>query len=199
VIYFAANISAVKKINTLFATVTLVAITLTSCKENSKEKSETAMFRGDEKHSGIYSSNAIADNPKVKWKFKTNGYVNSSPALAGDRLYAGSSDSNLYCLDATSGALIWKFKTNGIVNSSPAVVKGIVYFSSYDGNFYALDATNGNVKWKFTTAGEKRFSARGIHGYLPKDSLMMDDWDFYTSSPLVYDHSVYSVCQEAYE
>ena len=187
-----------------FAPLVFILLICSACKKQLKESAEVAMFRGDKKHSGVYSG-TISDAAKVKWKFKTNGIINSSPAIAGNKLYIGSSDSNLYCLDANNGDLLWKFKTNGIINSSPAVAHDVVYFGSYDGNFYALNAKDGTAKWKFTTAGEKRFSARGIHGYQPKDSLFTDDWDFYLSSPVIdSDHiffgtgSGYFYCLDAF-
>ncbi len=150
-----------------------------------------SMFRGNEKHTGVYPSAAINSPPKVKWKFKTNGYVNSSPAIAGDKIYFGSGDSSLYCLNINSGSVIWSYKTNGAVYSSPAVVNGIAYFGSHDGNFYALNAADGKVKWLFKTAGEKRFSGKHLHGQEPADSLFVDRWDFWLSSPVVYDNEVY--------
>jgi outer membrane protein assembly factor BamB len=89
---------------------------------------------------------------KIKWQFHTNGQVLSSPAVSGDTLYVGSSDHQLYALDAASGTLKWKFKTDGRITSSPAVSGGIVYFGSYDSNFYAVDTATDQLKWKFKTA-----------------------------------------------
>jgi outer membrane protein assembly factor BamB len=40
---------------------------------------------------------------KPAWKFVTRARVDSSPALAGGRVYVGSSDGKLYVLDAASG------------------------------------------------------------------------------------------------
>lgn len=77
--------------------------------------------------------------------------TDSSPAVAGDKVYIGSGDHNVYCLDWETGKLIWKFPTGGGINSSPAVVGGRVYIGSYDGMLYCLDAQNGNFIWKFPT------------------------------------------------
>ena len=66
-------------------------------------------------------------------------------------LYFGSSDGNLYALDAGTGLLKWKFKTNGIIHNSPALYNGMVFFGSWDTYLYAVDAQTGKEKWKFKT------------------------------------------------
>lgn len=143
------------------------------------------MFRGDPTHTGVYATEGPRQFNGVKWAFKTEGWVLSSPALSGGLVYFGSDDKNLYAIDASTGAEKWKFSTGGPVRSSPAVVAGTVYFGSYDGNFYALEATSGKLKWKFETAGEKQFEAKGLHGYLPRAQTVPDLWDFFLSSPAV--------------
>ncbi|MBS1532281.1 MAG: PQQ-binding-like beta-propeller repeat protein [Bacteroidetes bacterium] len=164
---------------------------LNSCKTKSTEIGGYAMFRGDARHSGIYPSGEVSDKPHLKWRFKTNGYVNSSPAIEGDHIYFGSADSNLYCLDIKTGSLLWKFTTGGAVGSSPAIESGTVYFGSHDGKFYALNAADGTVKWTFDTPGEKLYSGKNLHGMEPKDSVFVDRWDFWLSSPVVYHGKVY--------
>ncbi len=149
------------------------------------------MFRGNLAHSAIYPSSEVSKKAALKWKFKTGGYINSSAAIEGDKLFFGSGDGYLYCLATQDGDLIWKFKTGGPVYSSPSVVNGEVFFGSHDGNFYALNSKDGGLKWEFKTGGEKQYAAMGIHGWLPKDSLFTDLWDFWLSSPAVQNNTVY--------
>lgn len=150
-----------------------------------------SMFRGNLAHTGVYESAGPQQLKGVKWAFKTEGWVLSSPAVSGGVVYIGSDDKNLYALDAATGKGKWKFSTGGIVRSSPAVVAGTVYFGSYDGLFYALDAATGAVKWKFETGGERKFTAVGLHGLKPRKQAMPDFWDFYLSSPAVDKGIVY--------
>lgn len=147
--------------------------------------SDTASFRADARHTGVYASELGLRSPHVKWKFHTNGYVISSPAVVGDLVYVGSTDGNLYAVDRLTGALRWKFATRGRVSSSPAVSNGFVYFCSYDGYFYALDAANGKLQWKFQTLGERRFEAKHLHGAQPASETTPDPFDVYLSSPTV--------------
>jgi outer membrane protein assembly factor BamB len=150
-----------------------------------------SMFRGDPAHSGISTEAGPAVLKGVKWAFKTEGAVVSSPVSSGGVLFVGSDDKNLYALEQATGALKWKFATGAPVRSTPAVADGAVYFVSYDGNFYALDAAGGALRWKFETAGERKFTALGLHGYFPRQQPMPDYWDLFQSSPVVGGGAVY--------
>jgi eukaryotic-like serine/threonine-protein kinase len=152
---------------------------------------DAAMFRGNLQHTGIYDATGVPRFNKIKWTFHTSGRVISSPAVSNGMAYVGSTDGNLYAVDLESGAQKWKFETKVRVSSSPAVSAGIVYFGSYDSNFYAVDATTGKLKWKFQTGGERRFAAKHIHGIQPAAETMPDPFDFYLSSPAVWNGAVY--------
>ncbi len=149
------------------------------------------MFRGNLQHTGIYDATGVPRFNQIKWTFHTSGRVISSPAVSNGMVYVGSTDGNLYAVDLESGAQKWKFETKVRVPSSPAVSGGIVYFGSYDSNFYAVDAKTGQLKWKFQTGGERRFAAKHIHGIQPAAETMPDPFDFYLSSPAVWNGSVY--------
>ena len=149
------------------------------------------MFRGNLQHTGDYGGPGVPRFTKVKWKFATHGQVISSPAIADHTAYFGSTDGIFYAVDLETGTLKWKFATHVRITSSAAVDKGTVYFESYDGNFYALAATNGQLKWKFATAGERRFAGKHLHGSQPEGESMPDPFDFYLSSPAVWNGAVY--------
>jgi outer membrane protein assembly factor BamB len=157
--------------------------------------SQIAMFRGGPEHTGVYPGIGLTDFGGVQWKFQTRGHVLSSPTVYAGTVYVGSDDRSLYALDAATGAEKWHFETKGgAVNSSPAVSKDAVYFLSVDGSFYALDAQTGKQLWKFETEGERRFEAKGLHGVTPHQQTIPDPWDFYLSSPALYDGAVYFGC-----
>jgi eukaryotic-like serine/threonine-protein kinase len=150
-----------------------------------------ASFRGDAQHSGLYKAAGVPRLTGLKWKFKAQGPVISSPAVVDGVVYFGSVDHFVYALDQTTGAQRWKQKTGGRVTSSPAVVNGRVFIGSYDGQLYALDAASGEVKWKFNTEGERRFAAKHLHGAQPAAETMPDPFDFYLSSAAVVAGVVY--------
>lgn len=159
------------------------------------------MFRGGPDHTGVYRSAtpALAD---VAWKFKTGGRVISSPVVAGDMVFVGSSDGRIYAIDRQGGTQRWVFATKGPVHSSPAYRDGVVFALSVDGNMYAIDAASGTQKWSFATKGERRFTAPGIHGAIPRTERMPDPFDVFLSSPTISgdvlyfgsgDHHVYAL------
>ncbi len=110
------------------------------------------MFMGGLNHTGARSNGPANDAVKL-WGFNTRSSPSiSSPAVAGGRLYVGSADNNLYCLNATNGALLWNFTTGASIPSSPAIASGKVYFGSNDHNIYCLDGISGDLVWSYSTS-----------------------------------------------
>lgn len=89
----------------------------------------------------------------MKWSFKTEGSVRSSPAIAADgTIYVGSDDGHLYALTA-NGEQKWKFKINGTdignpgIYSSPSIgADGTIYVGGDDSYLYAIHP-DGTLKW----------------------------------------------------
>ena len=178
------------------------------------------MWRHDPAHSAIGQSGPA--NLTLKWKFTTGGAVISSPSVVDGRVYVGSQDKNIYCLDARSGSLFWKSNTSGPIKSSPAVVDGRVYIGPDDGYIYCLDAYNGSLIWakyaggyipaNFASAVTLRSSPAVVGGRVYVGSLDTNvycldanngniNWTYktegyITSSPAVVDGAVYVISQE---
>jgi len=152
---------------------------------------DSPMFRGDLAHTGVYAARGVPKFGKVKWKFQTGGPVISSPAVVDGTAYIASTDGSLYAVDLESGAQKWKLALGVRATSSAAVDHGIVYLGTYSGRFYAVDAASGKLKWKFQTEGERRFAAKHLHGSEPAGEAMPDPFDFYLSSPAVWNGAVY--------
>ena len=148
-------------------------------------------FHGNIARTGKYESPEIRELKGVKWKFKTDAPIIGSPAISNGVVFVGSVDTFLYAIDQVTGQLKWKFETNGSIDSSPAVADGLVYFGTYEGLFYAVDEKTGTLKWKFAMEYERRFEAKHLHGQFPKTQTIPDDWDFYLSSPAVFNDRVY--------
>lgn len=144
--------------------------------------SDTATFRGNAAHTGVYASTGMMQLKGVKWTFHAGGQVIASPALDGDTLYVASTDGKLYAVDRAAGTKKWELDLKSRLTSSPAVASGLVYLAAWDGNFYAVDAAAGQVKWKFATGGERRFSGKHLHGMQPAAEIMADPWDCWLPS-----------------
>ncbi len=104
---------------------------------------------------------------RLAWNAYVGGPLRYPPAAYEDKLYVGSSDGYVYCLDGTEGAPLWRFRTApvermipvyGTISSTwpvPSVLveDGVVYaaagISNHDGtHVYALNARTGNIKWQ---------------------------------------------------
>lgn len=124
------------------------------------------MFRHNLNRTGYTESPAPINNQTI-WTYQTEGHVSSSPAVVNDKVYVGSDDGYVYCLNATSitsdGELVWRYQTGGAVSSSPAVVDGQVFVGSDDGCIYCLNATTGDLIWKFPT-GNAVHSSPAVSG-----------------------------------
>lgn len=83
----------------------------------------------------------------INWSYDPGGgaYGGSSPAIANGRIYFGSGNRYLYCIDEISGTLIWSYQTdfgpvrNYGIQSSPAVANGRVFVGACDGYIYAFN------------------------------------------------------------
>ncbi len=76
------------------------------------------------------------------------GNTVGSPALAYGYVYVGSSDFDIFCLDAFTGEKVWNVTTGAGVRT-PAVANNCVYVSSSDGNLYCLNASSGIENWRY--------------------------------------------------
>lgn len=86
------------------------------------------------------------------WSYQTQGWTsNSEVVFTADRVFFGSQDQHVYCLDKTSGQLVWKFKTKGRVESGGLVDKSVVYIPSCDGVLYCLNQSDGKEVWRYET------------------------------------------------
>lgn len=77
-----------------------------------------------------------------------NGLIMGGPKVVGDKLYFGSWDGKMYCLDANKGKEIWNYPTKSKIYASPAIVDDKLYFSNFGGEIMCLDADTGKEIWK---------------------------------------------------
>lgn len=138
---------------------------------------DTAMFRGGPTHPGVHAASGAPELGGVRWVVRTQGPVRSTPAVAGDRIYFGSSDGSVYAVDL-EGRALWTANTGAAVSSSPAVAGGKVFVQNRKGLVLALSATDGKVLWRAQTGED-----------LPLD-WGYENGDMFLSSPVVADGTV---------
>ncbi|MCP4173673.1 MAG: PQQ-binding-like beta-propeller repeat protein [Fuerstiella sp.] len=136
---------------------------------------------------------------KEKWRFYTAGPVRLAPVAWRNKLYFGSDDGHLYCLNASDGALQWKFRAvpsarkllgNGRlisvwpIRGGPVLADETVYFAAgvwpLEGVFvYALDAQSGQVEWLNDRCGtlygkQPHAGAEALGGLSPQGYLLIN-------------------------
>jgi len=75
---------------------------------------------------------------KAVWSFDTLARVESSPAVAGDRVFVGSNDGRFYVLNLNTGAKLWEFNAGAPLSASPAIANGRIVIGSQDGRLYCF-------------------------------------------------------------
>ncbi len=132
-----------------------------------------------------------------RWDFYADGPIRCAPAAWRDRVFFGSDDGCLYCLNATDGAELWKIRAAPSqrkvlgnermislwpVRGGPVVHNGRVYFAagvwSFEGVFvFCLDAATGNIVWRNDDAsflyGVHPHSAQAMGGITPQGYLVV--------------------------
>ena len=105
------------------------------------------MFRCDASHQG---RNADADKCEgnMKWRFKTNGRIYSSPVVDSNGIvYFSSNDGCLYAV-TPEGSEKWRFVTDNSVFATPLVIEEHgIFFGSEDNHFYSVDF-EGKERWR---------------------------------------------------
>jgi outer membrane protein assembly factor BamB len=131
-----------------------------------------------------------ATSGNLSWSFFTEGPVRFAPTVHNGRVYAGSDDGYVYCLNAGDGTLVWKYRPGPSnekvvgnerlislwpVRTSVLVDQDTVWCGAgvfpYEGIYIcALNAEDGSVLWKNDTIGDRAhelsFGGLSPHGYL---------------------------------
>lgn len=123
-----------------------------------------ALYFGSSANDKIYCLDATSG--AERWSFFTSGPVRLAPTLFEDKLFCGSDDGAVYCLDRATGRLLWKNEeiatrrlpgNERVISASPVrsgvlIADGIAYFSrgifpNEGVQLIALEAHSGKELW----------------------------------------------------
>lgn len=108
---------------------------------------------------GSTDKNLYAINPDgtLRWSFKTDSFIDSSPAFGAKTktVYAGSWDGKIYALNSETGNLKWFYVTGGPIPSTSITLddEETLYTGSIDKKVYAIRSDK-TLKWDYLTGGE---------------------------------------------
>ena len=74
----------------------------------------------------------------------------------GDRVWFGTAEGLVVCLDRQTGVRQWEYWTAGPISADLAWSGGRIYAGSADGFLYSLDAATGQLAWRYRVAPEER-------------------------------------------
>jgi outer membrane protein assembly factor BamB len=112
----------------------------------------------------------LADNARVialnkntghlRWRRQIGSLSASTPAVAGDMVYAsvlvgkrGSGQGRIVAMKLKTGKVVWSRTFSSRSESSPLVDHGKVYVGTEGGTLYALSARNGHIQWTYKASG----------------------------------------------
>lgn len=87
---------------------------------------------------------------------KGPGWVTSTPAVHEGKVFVGSDDQYVYCLNAYNGIKLWEYQTGACIWSAPAVADGKVYVGANDHILYCLKEIDGSLVWNYYTGSSSR-------------------------------------------
>jgi outer membrane protein assembly factor BamB len=118
---------------------------------------------------GRYVNAVNLETGKEIWRCGTPLAVWSSPLIVNDKVYAGTFDGQLFCIDLKSGKRITQFKANGKILSSLVWDDNILYFGSDDGYLYALSGHTDKRQYK-ENANKYVYYEPGMNVYFRNNS-----------------------------
>lgn len=144
------------------------------------------VFFGSSVDNGIHAVDARSG--AKRWTFFTEGPVRLAPTVVEGRVYAGSDDGLVYCLDAKDGRLVWSARPGsgttrilgagrmsslwpirtGILVDGGVAYCGAGIFPARETAVAAFDAATGKPLWKTSTTPKsgEAYVALAPQGYL---------------------------------
>ncbi len=110
------------------------------------------MFHHDQCHTGYSTSQDAPETDLILWTKDTGRGIVESPVVVDNKLYIGSRNMYLYCLDVLTGEENWNYYMLNDYDLSPstcAIVNDRVYFIGVN-TVTCLNATNnGSIIWQY--------------------------------------------------
>jgi len=77
-------------------------------------------------------------NGQLSWKKKIEGKITTGINESQGRIYLGTEEGNLFCLDQNEGEELWRFRAEGAIRSTPVLTGETVIFGCDDRRLYLL-------------------------------------------------------------
>lgn len=102
-----------------------------------------------------------------RWRQALNTPVRAAPRIDAGRVYIVTVDSQLFALDAASGAVLWSHRgvnegAGFLIEATPAALTDLVVAPYCSGEFHVLRADSGEEAWSDAVLSSQRQSASSV-------------------------------------
>jgi outer membrane protein assembly factor BamB len=100
---------------------------------------------------GTFGKEMIAmndTNGDIRWRFSTQDWVWSGPALANNVLYFGDLSGYFYALDATNGTSKWRIQPKDSIVDTPIILDDKIYFTTESESLFIVNSVGDIVNTK---------------------------------------------------
>ena len=134
------------------------------------DSADWSTYRSDDTRKGS-STASVVTKAAIRWTYSPHfrpfclgagsGYLRpdanaTQPIAVGERIWFGTAEGAVVCLDRKTGNEMWRHWTAGRIWTAPTWSQGRIYTGSCDGWVYCLDAGTGALVWRYRVAPEER-------------------------------------------
>ncbi len=114
------------------------------------------------------------------WRQLLSTPLRAAPHVIGGRVFAVTDDSQLYALNANSGAILWSHRgvnegTGFLIAASPAATDDIVIAPYASGEVHALRAASGDALWNDVLIAPQQQTATSVFTGIGGDPVIVDN------------------------
>ncbi|MEO7412924.1 MAG: PQQ-binding-like beta-propeller repeat protein, partial [Opitutaceae bacterium] len=105
-----------------------------------------------------------AADGKIVWSYKTDDYINGSPAVVDGRyLVFGGCDAQLHVVNLKDGSLVHKIPANAYIPASIGTYGTMAFCGNYANQTVAFDVVGGTIAWTYEDRALPFFSSPAVN------------------------------------
>ena len=122
------------------------------------EKNKIAIVGCNDNH--VYAANT--DSGKLLWKYHVGRETKAGFAIEDGKVYFGSFDGKLRCLETKTGKVVWEKKISNQIYSTPEIVDDNIICNTASKKVFCLNK-KGWIKWFYNTEGRNMCYTKTIN------------------------------------
>lgn len=81
----------------------------------------------------------------LQWTFNSGGRIDSYISSDLKRVYFGTLNGDIFCLDLLTGKLLWQHNYGGVINAAPLVTGNFLLYPNLDRKIFIVEKNSGQV------------------------------------------------------